>query len=249
MNNPESNPLPKTVQTNNSDLSQHLLNLRQAPDPALRQRVRAIPRRSKKESYLWPRLAWGLAALTLVALLFTSPPAQAMLGEMEQVIGRIHLLVMESLPTHTGPVVVESTPMSLENAQHTVPFNFAIPTHLPAGLVADQEVFVTEIDQPIVKVRWPDTGDGFVQLSARPHSTETNLTQTRIGPESSHTLLIKGQPAVIIYGGWDESSRIWRHQDRVMALIWEIEGVQYELLSFSRMVSLTDLVAMAESVQ
>jgi hypothetical protein len=96
-------------------------------------------------------------------------------------------------------------------------------------------------------MQWRDAEGGFVQLSAHAADPANNLSQTLVGPESSQTILINGQEAVLVRGGWDEDSRTWSHQERVTTLIWRANGVQYRLLSFSNL-PLPELMAMAESV-
>ncbi len=258
MSKRELNSVLKEFQAGDIELAKHLLSLRQEPSPALRQRIQSIPRPKTRQMRLLPRLAWGSVALLIVALLFTSPPAKAMLGEVEQVIGRIQLMVMNILPkpiwgavspTATDPIIVKSTPMSLAEAQAVVPFDFAIPTYLPGGLISDQEVLVTRLEIPIVTIRWRDTEGGFVQLTAYPYSPKDSPIQTLIGPDSSQTVLINGQKAVIVAGAWDQTSRTWSHDSQVITLIWEVDNIQYKLISFSQVAPLTELIAIAESVR
>jgi hypothetical protein len=85
-------------------------------------------------------------------------------------------------------------------------------------------------------------------LSAHAASSENQLSQILVGPESSETILLNGREVVVVRGGWDKESRTWSHQDQVITLIWTVNGVQYRLLSYSDAVSLTELKMMAESV-
>jgi hypothetical protein len=249
MSQSRPNPVLDEFQADDAELAQQLLNLRQEPAPALQQRIQAIPHKAQRLPRLDPRLAWGSAAVLLVLLLFASPPAKAMLGEVEKIIGRIHLTIMEVLPGRTEPIVIESTPISLSEAQLAVPFEFIGPEYLPAGLNPKAKIYVVNLDTPIAKMRWRDASGGFVQLSIHQANIKNTRVENLIGSESSEPILINGQEGVIIYGGWDEVSRIWRFQDRVTTLIWEINGIQYNLLSYSTVVDLTELIAMAQSVE
>jgi hypothetical protein len=185
----------------------------------------------------------------VVALLFISPPVKATLDEVQKVMGQIHLTVRSVWPKPTATVVmIEPVAMSLAAAQAMLPFDFTIPAYIPNSLtVTGDEVFVTQLATPIVKMQWRDAEGGFVQLSAHAADPANNLSQTLVGPESSQTILINGQEAVLVRGGWDEDSRTWSHQERVTTLIWRANGVQYRLLSFSNL-PLPELMAMAESV-
>jgi hypothetical protein len=249
MSRTELNPILQEFQAEDAELAAQLLSLRQEPGSMLRRRIQSIPRQKARQTRLLPRLVWGSVAAIIVILLVASPGAQAMWVQVEKVIGRIHLTIMEVLPNRSTPIVIESTPISLAEAQAVVPFDFAVPTYLPDALNRDAEVFVTQLEPPIVKMRWWDTGNGFVQLAIHPANGKNNLTRNLIGSESSDIILINGQEGVIIYGGWDETSRTWSHQDRVTTLIWELDGIQYNLLSFSNAVPLTELIIMAESVR
>ncbi len=234
---------------NEVELARQLLELRRQPSAALRQQIQAIPRQPKRHIRLWPGLALASAALVLVFLLATSPAAKAMLGHMEQVIGQIHLMIMEVRPNRVNPVVVETTPVSLAEAQAAVSFEITPPSYLARGLDPETEVFVTELEAPIVKIRWRDAEGGFVQLSVHQANEGRTRFQNLIGTKSSETILINGQEGVIIYGGWDETSQTWSHQDRITTLIWENDDIQYNLLSFSTIVPLTELIAMAQSIR
>jgi hypothetical protein len=220
--------------------------LRQTPSPALQRRVQAIPQRRQ----FVPRSLVGAAiAVVVAALLFISPPVKATLDEVQKVMGQIHLTVRSVWPKPTATVVlIESVAMSLAEAQAMLPFDFALPAYIPGSLmVTGDEVFVTQLATPRVKVQWRDAEGGFVQLSAHAVDTVNNPFQTLVGPESSQTVLINGQEAVLVRGSWDEDSRTWSHQERVTTLIWTTNSVQYRLLSFSNL-PLAELMAMAESV-
>jgi len=239
-------------------LAQHLWGLRRQPSAELKQRVRAIPGRQAQAARPWPRfrLVWSkpvLAALTallvMVGLLFASPAALATLGQFEKIIGQIHLTILDVLPPRTDPIVVESTPVSLADAQAAAPFELTSPAYLPAGLAAEAQAYIIELEPPIIKLLWRDTAGGFVQLSMHQANGETSQIENVVGSESSDTILINGQEAAIIYGGWDETNRTWSHQDRLVTIIWVVDGVQYNLLSYSTLISPADLRAMAQSVQ
>lgn len=249
MSQTELTPLLEEFEAEDRELARQLFNLRRPPGDALERRIQAIPYRQAGPRLWLPRLAWASMALLVMALLFISPPARAMLGQFEQVVGRVHLLVMDVLPTPTASIIIESTPVSLAEARALVPFDVILPGYRPARLTAAEQIFVTRLEPPVVKILWRDVEGGFVQLTARLYDPDRNPIETRVGPESSQTVLINGQEAVVLYGAWDEASRTWSHQDQVITLIWQAGTVQYELLSFSDVVSLPELMAMAESVR
>jgi hypothetical protein len=260
MNNSDLSPILAEFQGEDIDLAKQLLSLRQEPGSALEQRVQAIPR--PKTAWLpagWPRLAWVSLALVIVGLLVVSPAANATWGEVGQVIGRIRVLVLDVLPRPIiagfvpkpteSAIIVASTPMSLAEAQASVPFDLVLPAYLPAGLRPDREILVTPLETPIVTIRWRDSEGGFVQLTAYPYNSANNPIQTLVGPDSSEIVLVNGHEAVMISGAWDQTSRSWRPDRRLITLIWEVEDLQYKLIAFSEVVSNKELIAMAESVR
>jgi hypothetical protein len=248
MNHIDSEAILAELETDELELAEQLLALRQKPGPELRRRVEAIPDRRRAAS-LTPRLVGGMVAAAAVMLLLSiSPPAQATLGRFEAVIGRIHLTMLDVLPHRPTPVIIESTPVSLPAARAQTPFDFAVPAQLPAGLIGEPQILVTKLEMPIVKIRWRDINGGFVQLAVHQANDGQTLTQNLIGVESSQTISLNGQEAVLIYGGWDKASRTWDHQAQLVTLIWELEDIQYNLLAYSEAVPLPELIVMAESV-
>ncbi len=231
------------------ELAQQLLSLRRPPSAKLEQRIRAIPQQTVRLR-IAPRWVWASVALAvIVGLLFASPAAQATLGQFQQIIGQIHLTILDVLPARTDPIVIESTPVSLGEAQDAVPFDFLTPGYLPPDLRPQAEIYVIELDSPIVKLLWRDTKGGFVQLSIHQANDKSTQIENIVGSESSDTILINGQEAAIIYGGWNQASRTWSHQDRLVTLIWVVNGVQYNLLSYSTLIPPPELIAMAQSIR
>jgi hypothetical protein len=246
----EIEPAPPEFSPEEAELARHLLSLRQPPSRTLERRVQAIPKPDVPARTVPASLIGGIIAMLVAALLFASPPVKATLDEVQKVMGQIQLTVRSVWPAPTATVVLlETEPMSLVDAQAAVPFNFALPTFLPASLTGSgDEVWVARSPVTLVKMQWRDSQGGVVQLSAHAASSENQLSQILVGPESSETILLNGREVVVVRGGWDKESRTWSHQDQVITLIWTVNGVQYRLLSYSDAVSLTELKMMAESV-
>ncbi len=244
------NSILAEFQGEDAELAGQLLQLRQPPSESLQQRLQAIPHPPKRARRLGPQLVWAGLALLLVVLLATavSPTAMARLGQFDKVIGQIHLTILDILPGRPTPVVIEKTPVSLAQARAAIPFELAAPAYLPAEL-GEPEIFVLKLDAPIVTMRWRDRAGGFVQLAAHPANDAHNQIKNLIGAESSQTILINGREGVIVSGAWDEASRAWSHPEEVTTLIWELDRVQYNLLSYSRVVPIAELIKVAESVQ
>jgi hypothetical protein len=233
-----------------ADLARHLFALRQSPSATLQRRIQAVPRQSS--SRFLPRHLVGVVAVVgVVVLFFVSPPVQATLGQVQKVIGQINLTIQEVWPQPTATVMMlETVPMSLAAAQDVIPFEFDLPAYVPDNLSRpDDRVTVARLTTPMVQVEWRDRQGGVVQLSAYADDPAVQFNQTVVGPGSSTPLLINQQEGVLVQGAWDETTRAWSHQDRMLTLLWANHGVQYRLLAFTRQISLDQLVAMAESIK
>ncbi len=252
MDQPEFNQLSAEFPPDEAELARQLLALRHQPSPALQRRVQAIPRQ-KAARVMSRHLVGGVVALLVMALLFVSPPVEATLDEVQAIIGQIHLIVRSVWPKPIATETVtplETELMTLAEAKARLPFDFTLPAYVPDSLNrTGDKVAVAKLAIPMVKMEWRDSEGGFVQLTAAASSQKNQLTYTVVGPDSQETLLINGQEAVLVRGGWDSESRTWSHQDRLLMLLWTVRGVQYRLLSFSRMVSPAELIAMAESIR
>lgn len=237
-------PILEEFQGEERELARRLLNLRQPPGAALERRLQVIPQAKMNRPRLRPGLAWGAAILLVGILLFASPAARARLGGIEKIIGDIQLTMLDFYPKPVTPLVVTSTPMSLAQARAVAPFNFHTPAYLPVHLTTGPEVTVITVETSVVRLRWRDEAGGFVQLSAQPR----RAAQTLIGLESSEEILLNNQPAVLVRGAWDETSRTWSYQEQMTTIIWEIDEVEYKLLAYSDIVSGEELLKMAQSV-
>ncbi|MCB0153353.1 MAG: hypothetical protein KDF65_01055 [Anaerolineae bacterium] len=239
---------PKPVAEVDSDLSQQLTDLRRPPGPALRERIEAIPRRKTARAKLTARLAWSVAAVMMAGLLLASPPAQATLG-VERWFGQIRLTVLDSYRQPSRPLIVESVPMSLAEAAALTGYTLTPPATLPPSLTGSAEVSVLKLAVPIARLRWRDSEGGFVQLSMLPANGRLESSRTLVGYDSSEAVQIGERPGVLVRGSWDAASQSWRYQAQMTTLIWEANGQQYKLLAFSDVISLAELVRMAESVE
>ncbi|MFN8457001.1 MAG: hypothetical protein U0401_20440 [Anaerolineae bacterium] len=243
-------PPPPDHLPEDAELARQLFALRRPPSEVLQRHVQTIPR--QPPARLLPRHLLGVVAgVCVMLLLFISPPVQATLGQAQKVIGQINLTVQEIWPQPTAAVtMLETEPMSLAVAQAVIPFEFGLPAYVPAGLSRpDDRVTVAKLSTPLVQAEWRDAQGGFVQLSAYAADPALQFNQTVVGPDSSSAILINGQAGVLVRGAWDDASRTWSHQDRMLTLLWANNGVQYRLLAFTSQISLPELVAMAESIK
>lgn len=250
MSDQENPSLPSEFSPEEAELARQLASLRQSPSAELQRRIEAISQPPARPAGVTPRpLLGGLAALLITALLFISPPVQATLDEVQKMVGQIPVIIRTIWPQPVDAVVaLETEPMSLAEARAAMPFDFALPAYLPAGLTGDTaQVQVAQSPLAMVKTVWRDAENGFVQLSVYPAGPEN--PQALVGPESSQTIQVNGQQALLVHGGWDGQSRTWSDQVGVITLFWTVRDARYRLLAYSKLVSPAELVAIAESIE
>jgi len=235
-----------------AEMMRHLLSLRQDPSPALVARVRAIP--AVPEQRRWPALRWAWAltavAVMLAVLVALSPPLRAAIESLQEIIGSVYLSIADRSPDTSDATIVEPQLMTLEAARAAVPFDFDHPTRGPDGWVMDEQVRVNDLGGgPFVKIMWSNPGHAGIVFSASPaHLDDGTPVSTLIGPDSFREIVIGGQPAVIVKGGWDHDSREWAWPD-VTTLVWTVDEVKYSLSTASGEISEAELVTMAESAR
>lgn len=250
MNDQENSSLVTEFSPEEAELARQLVSLRQLPSAELQRRIEAVSQPPARSAGAVPRpLLGGLAVLLVAALFFISPPVQATLDEVQAMIGQIPVIIRTVWPQPVDTVVaLETEPMSLAEARAAMPFDFALPAYLPAGLTRDTaQVQVAQSPLAMVKMVWRDAENGFVQLSIYPAGPEN--PQALVGPESSETIQVNGQQALLVRGGWDGQSRTWSEQAGVITLFWTVHDARYRLLAYSKLVSPAELVAIAESIE
>jgi len=110
----------------------------------------------------------------------------------------------------------------------------------------DASSAITPLEVPLVKLRWRDREGGFTQLTAYAHPDAQ--AKTLVGIQEGEPVNLNSQTGVLVRGAWDETSRTWNEESGVVTLIWATDGVQYRLLSYSEVVSVEELIKIAESV-
>jgi hypothetical protein len=233
---------------NEMPLAQALSELCREPSPALYRRLAAIPEhRSRRPA----RLAWAAgAALVVVALLFTLPAARATIDQIVERVGQVYFTVADKLPYREEATIVEGVPMSLDEARAAVPFAFGVPAHLPAGYELDRvEVWTpNETVGQVVVLAWRDPDGMLLQLQIYAFDEGAPI-HTLVGLDSIETVLVSGSEAALVRGAWDSDSGAWGHQEDTVTLIWQVGAVQYSLDARPELITVDELVSIAESVE
>jgi len=251
-------------------LKQALWSLRQVPGPRLHQRIRAITQAPEART----RLALGaflplkllpsnasqriaapvvglVIALVLITFLATSPVVRATLGEIEEAIGRIFLIVTDVMPDSSEATLIDEEQMTVEDARNLAPFQFSLPTHLPEGFAGTDIVGVSipnEVVAEVVRAQWHDEDGNLLELCIHAHK-DIEPIQTIVGPDSLEVVQVNGSEAALVRGGWDNPSGEWRYQDETITVIWVLGDVRYSLLSHGDRLSIDELITVAETVR
>jgi hypothetical protein len=143
--------------------------------------------------------------------------------------------------------------VSLSEARAVLPFALKIPTWAPEGFVLQDDVRVILPDEDFHRatatLEWQNTDPyGFIHLSTMYLISDNHEQRIVVGAESVEEVKINGQPAALVYGAWDVDSKEYGAKD-LLALIWEQDGAYHSLQGVEGMVSVEDLVRMAESLQ
>lgn len=232
-----------------AEMAQRLTDLKGEPSLALLARVRTIPAGAPARRAAMPRVAWAAiaTAVLVVCLAMASPSIQATLGVIQDAIGDVYLSITDRLSDDSDVVVLTRQEVSLAEARAMVPFPFSLPTTPPVGWMQSEQVqvgnFQGEMD---VQVQWINPGHPSIYLNAFQPEEGLPISQL-VGPESYQEMEIRGQPAVLVHGGWDSDTREWAHPD-AKTILWAVDGVQYALWTSGSDLSDADLIAMAETI-
>ncbi len=113
---------------------------------------------------------------------------------------------------------------------------------------------VTEEDLPMKRVTnwsvpvtivWRNSDYGAIFLTEQ---LASGVGPIQVGKESVQEVKINGQSAALIGGMWDGASGTWRYPN-MLTLMWRDGRAAYELCSSASVISIDDLIRMAESLR
>ena len=90
-----------------------------------------------------------------------------------------------------------------------------------------------------------ETGRGFALIIL---GSEDGKTWGRtIGPDSTEEVQVNGQPAALVRGIWDYNTKQWDSPEH-LSLFWQLHDVTYELQTIETILSVDQLIRIAESI-
>lgn len=187
-----------------------------------------------------------LLALTLT--LVVSPSARAQVQDWVGQVGGVLFTATGDYPGGDGPIkTIPGNEMRLEEARAVLPFTVDLPAWIPEGYVLEETISILRLEDDIERV--------FIQWAA-PQKALLELQITGRAPEDSHwvvgtgsieEMLINGEPAALVRGGWNADTKQWEDRGQLQLHVAH-NGQTYIFSTMETDISIDDLIRMAESL-
>jgi len=152
----------------------------------------------RKGVIIFPRLILRLGVVCLVGLgvlfSFSQPARASVLDWIKQVAG---LEVQETnIISVEGSITIQPTASgSLDDIFNDLPFEFAMPSYVPAGFIFENSV---DVHAESVFMTWHNSKGDQILMQVDTEHGQRYLT----GIDTAQELQINGQPALLIQGGY-----------------------------------------------
>lgn len=147
-----------------------------------------------------------LAALLLFMILFTfSEPVRAGVLDWIKHIAGFEVHESETISGFGGEdaiTVPADAHSTLEDVIENPPFEFAMPAYVPDGYIFTDKVDVYRKDKAIF-TRWVNKDGEEILLLVEVDQGQGYLT----GVDAAEEIEINGQPAMLVYGGYDQNGK------------------------------------------
>ncbi len=223
---------------------------------SLEEKERKVFLTKQTSSWVW---RFAVALMLIAALLFTlSTDVRANVLEWIKTVAgfqvdeRAESPLKEAAQPTIYPVTVVHLPKALQNP----PFSFGMPQYLPEGYQLQDDVGIASSESWISMV-WENHDGSEIDLLVQKGYSENPIP---VGVDSTREIQIHGQPALLIFGFWNEN-HAW-DPDRSVALHWQTKDLHYTLTFWARYgvhgplkpvedieAATEDLVKIAESIQ
>jgi hypothetical protein len=195
-------------------------------------------------------IALGAVTLLLVLTLalVISPAARAQVQDWVGQVGGVLFTATGDYPGGDEPAtIVPSDEMSLEEARAILPFTVDLPAWVPEGYVLENTVNIPYFDDGVgrVSIRWDAPQKARLGLLIEDRSAEES--KWIVGPGSIEEVLVNGEPAALVRGGWDSDAKQW-HNPEILTLYVQHNDQTYSFSAIEKDISVDDLVRIAESI-
>jgi hypothetical protein len=190
-------------------------------------------------------------ALPLALAMMFSPAARAAVQGVIQKVGDLTFDVSDEYPGGDGPVgILESEPMTLEEARAIFPVALRVPAWVPAGYAREETVNLTRLPDGNMSALMTWLGDQN-RLALYTYSSPKTLMGgdgVAVGPGSLEEVQVNGKAATVVRGAWNANTKTWG-PDMLISLLWIDEERGYLLSGMEHHITPADLIRMAESME
>lgn len=187
-----------------------------------------------------------LLALTLT--LAVSPAARAQVQDWVGQAGGVLFTVTGEYPGGDEPVtIVPGDSMPLEDARAVLPFTVDLPAWVPEGYVLAETVEIPRFEDGVgrVSMHWAASQKAHLSLDIEDRAPEES--NWVVGPGSIEEVLVHGEPAALVRGGWQSDTKQWDHPE-ILHLYVAHHGQTYIFSTVMKDISVDELVRIAESL-
>ena len=186
--------------------------------------------------------------LVLTLTLVVSPAARAQVQDWVGQVGGVLFTATGDYPGGDEPVTIApSEKMSLEDASAILPFTIDLPTWVPEGYVLEETVTFVHFEDGVERIfiQWRAPQKALLELEIENLPPEES--KWLVGQESIEEVLVDGEPAALVRGGWHADTKQWENPE-ILHLYIPHKGQTYIFSSMEKDISVDELIRMAESL-
>ena len=186
--------------------------------------------------------------LVLTLTLVVSPAARAQVQDWVGQVGGVLFTATGDYPGGDEPVTIApSEKMSLEDARAILPFTIDLPTWVPEGYVLEETVTFVHFEDGVERIfiQWRAPQKALLELEIENLPPEES--KWLVGQESIEEVLVDGEPAALVRGGWHADTKQWENPE-ILHLYIPHKGQTYIFSSMEKDIPVDELIRMAESL-
>ena len=186
--------------------------------------------------------------LVLTLTLVVSPAARAQVQDWVGQVGGVLFTATGDYPGGDEPVTIApSEKMSLEDANAILPFTIDLPAWVPEGYVLEETVTFVHFEDGVERIfiQWRAPQKALLELEIENLPPEES--KWLVGLESIEEVLVDGEPAALVRGGWHADTKQWENPE-ILHLYIPHKGQTYIFSSMEKDIPVDELIRMAESL-
>ena len=198
-----------------------------------------------------PALKVGVVIILICVLLFVSPAVRAQVSEWIQQIGGVFVLETNEYPGR-GPVqTIPFDQYSFEGVANELPFEISLPSWMPEEFEIIPTVKVSRFNNQTAVtayIDWKPSSGPILTLIIQ-HRLDGENVGLIVGEGSVEEILVNGEPAALVRGGWNADIQQWDFNIKALTLSWQYNGQTYRLQGIEDNISVDELIKIAESIR